>query len=109
MARMVQLLNGATAVAQSGVAGGIADGAIDTDNRTFQAVGTTSSGAGACTVALDGSNDGVNWINFGSISLTLSTTAATDGGVFSAPWFNVRAYVSAISGTGASVSVYMGY
>lgn len=77
--------------------------------RTFFATGTTSAGAGAATVVIYGSNDGVSWTSLGTITLTLATTITADtntGGFASlAPWPFVCAHVSAISGTSASVTV----
>lgn len=76
--------------------------------NTFQAVGTVSSGTGAATINIEVSNDETNWIVAGTITLTLSTTAATDGFTISAAWPFCRANVTAISGTGASVTVTAG-
>jgi len=77
--------------------------------RSFQAVGFTTAGSGSATVKIQVSNDNQNWIDLGTISLTLSTTVATDGFASSAAWAFVRANLTAISGTGASVSVWMGF
>jgi hypothetical protein len=68
--------------------------------KTYQASGTTSAGAGAATILIQGSNDGSNWDLIGTHSLTLATN---DRYKF------VRANVTAISGTGAVVSETMGY
>jgi hypothetical protein len=76
-------------------------------DRTFQAVGVTTAGAGAATIKIQVSNDDTNWIDLGTITLTLSTTDATDGFASQAAWQHVRANITAISGTGASVTVYM--
>lgn len=76
--------------------------------RTFQAVGSTSSGAGAADVRIEVSNDGVNYIEAGAITLTLSTSASSDGFASDAAWRYVRARVDSISGTGAAVTVWMG-
>ena len=76
--------------------------------RTFQADGTTSAGAGAATILIQVSNDNSNWITMGTITLTLATTSSSDGFTSDAPWRYVRANVSAISGTDASVNVRMG-
>jgi hypothetical protein len=76
--------------------------------RTFDANGSTSSGAGSATILIQASNDGSNFILIATITLTLSTTPAADGFASDAPWKYVRARVSAISGTGASVNVNMG-
>jgi hypothetical protein len=99
---MTTLLSAATA---TGAGGAIQ---INDGNRTFQAVGSTTNGAGAATVKIQVSNDAANWIDLATISLTLGTTATTDGFASSASWGHVRANVTAISGTGASVSVFMG-
>lgn len=75
---------------------------------TFQATGTTTAGSGAATIAIRVSNDKVTWLTLGTISLTLSTVASGDGFASDAAWAYVRANVTAISGTGASVTVTMG-
>lgn len=81
--------------------------------RTFQAYGATSAGSGAATIIIEVSNiesptSDADWITAGTITLTLGTTRTTDGFVMFAGWRNVRARVSAISGTNATVSVYLG-
>lgn len=76
--------------------------------RSFQAEGETSSGAGSATVDVEVSNDCVNYVTAGTITLTLSTTTSDDGFVTDAAWVCVRGNVTAISGTGASVSLVMG-
>jgi hypothetical protein len=78
------------------------------DNRTFQASGQTSAGAGAARVDVEVSNDNTNWILMGSITLTLGTTTTTDGFSSLASWTYTRGKVYSITGTGASVSLYMG-
>jgi hypothetical protein len=77
--------------------------------KTFQADGTTSSGAGAATVVVQGSNNGTNWDTIGTISLTLATTTSSDSFTSSDRYTLVRGNVTAISGTGASVNLSMGY
>ena len=76
--------------------------------RTFQASGTTSSGSGAATILIEVSNDETNWLTLGTITLTLGTSSTTDGFTSDAPWAFVRARVSAISGTDAAVTAYIG-
>ncbi len=76
--------------------------------RTFQAAGTTSAGAGAATVVISGSNDGVNFITIGTITLVLATSSSSDGFASDAAWKYVNANVTAISGTNATVTVYLG-
>lgn len=80
----------------------------NTEKRTFQAVGSTSAGAGACTVDIQGSNDGINFITMATITLVLAVAQSTDGFASDAPWRFVRAKVTSISGTDAAVSVWMG-
>jgi len=74
----------------------------------FQAT-VVGTGAVAATVVIEGSNDGTNWVATTLGTITLSgTTSATDGFTTDAPWMYVRARVTAISGTGATVTVLMG-
>jgi hypothetical protein len=77
-------------------------------NATYQAVGATSAGAGTAEVDIEVSNDNENWILLGTISLTLSDTPATDGFASAAAWLYVRANITALTGTDASVNVIMG-
>ncbi len=74
--------------------------------RTFQAkvVGT---GAVTATVIIEVSNDGANFDTMATITLS-GTTTDTDGFVSDASWLYVRARLTAISGTGAAVTVIMG-
>ena len=82
--------------------------AVNKAKQTFALVGSTSSGAGAATVNVEASNDGINWVVLAIIGLTLSTTAAVDGFAADAAWLYVRGRVTAISGTGAAVTLTMG-
>lgn len=75
--------------------------------RTVQVSGKTTSGTGAATVNIEVSNDGNNWLNLGTITLTIGTTETSDGFAFDATWAYVRGNVTSISGTGASVSGYI--
>ena len=74
-------------------------------SMTFQASGATSAGAGAATVKIQVSNDGTNWVDLGTITLTLSSTSSSDGFAAFAAWAYVRANITAISGTNAAVTV----
>ena len=78
------------------------------ERRTFQAVGATSAGAGSAIVDIQGSLDGVNWITIATITLVLAVTVATDGFASDAAWRYVRANCTTLTGTNASVQVYMG-
>lgn len=79
---------------------------------TFQAYGSTSSGAGSAIIQIQVSNDSSlnanTWLVLGTITLTLGTTITTDGFASIAPWQFIRANVTTLSGTGASVDVWMG-
>lgn len=73
----------------------------------FQAYGSTSAGSGAATILCQVSNVDTDaaFITMGTITLTLGTAVTADGFASDAPWKYVRAKVSAISGTNASVNV----
>jgi hypothetical protein len=76
--------------------------------KTFQAAGATTAGAGSATVAVQCSLDGTNWDTLGSITLTLSTTASSNSFTSNDRCRLVRGNVTAISGTGAAVSLFLG-
>lgn len=79
------------------------------DSRcTFQANGTTSAGVGAATILVEVSNNDINWLTAGTITLTLGTVSTSDGFVLDAKWTYIRGNVSAISGTNATISLNMG-
>lgn len=82
----------------------------DSPYATFQAYGSTTGGVGAATIKIQGSNldDPNSFIDLGTITLTLGTTIIADGLATTAPWKFVRANITALSGTGASVNVLMG-
>ena len=99
----IKLLDAATA---TGAGGAVSRSGA---KSAIEAHGTTSSGAGAATVVIQGRNDDTGaWLTLGTITLTLSTTVSGDGFVLDAPWQQVRANVTAISGTGAAVTATMG-
>lgn len=77
-------------------------------NKTFQLYGKTESGSGAVSCDVEVSNDGVNWLLAGTITLTLSTTLSSDGFEIKAPWTFIRGEITSISGTGAIASLVMG-
>ena len=69
---------------------------------TFQAVANGTSGAYAADIDVEVSNDGVNWVVLGNISISgTATTAATDGFSASLAWSYVRGKTGTITGTGA--------
>lgn len=71
--------------------------------HTFQGT-VTGTGAVSATVLVEVSNDGASWLTMGTLTLS-GTTSATDGFASDSPWELVRANVTAISGTGAAVTV----
>jgi hypothetical protein len=76
------------------------------EKRTFQA-SVTGTGSVSASVDIQVSNDSLNFLTLATINLS-GTTSATDGFVSDAPWAYVRASLTAISGTGASVSTLIG-
>lgn len=83
--------------------------------QTYHATGFTTAAAGAATIIIEVSNlespataTTVDWVTACTITLTLATTQTGEGCVIAAPWRTVRARLSVLSGTGASVSVRMG-
>jgi hypothetical protein len=75
--------------------------------HSFQASGTTTASTGAATVVIQVSNDGTNYLTLGTITLTLGTSSTSDGFASLNTWEYYRANLTAISGTGASVTVLM--
>ena len=77
---------------------------------SLQAKGRTTAGVGAATVVVQVSNTDVDadYISMGTISLTLGTTSTADGFVTDSSWTYIRGNVTAISGTGAAVTLTMG-
>lgn len=78
------------------------------EKRTFQLTGQVSAGAGSADVDVQGSNDGINWTTIATISLSLSTVTSNDGFASDAPWRYVRGNVTTITGTDATVTLWMG-
>src|SRR5574341_2342191 len=99
--RVATLLSGVTTIS-TGAAGGPALAG----KKTFQAV-VAGTGAVSATVKVQGSNDGDNWVDIATITLA-GTTSAKDGFAADAPWAYYRGDVTAISGTGAAVTLNVG-
>jgi hypothetical protein len=74
--------------------------------RVFQAA-MIGTGSVSATVVIYGSNDGVTFVELATISLS-GTGSASDGFYLPAPWRYTKAAVTAISGTGAAVTVTSG-
>lgn len=106
------IINGATAAAVSSNFKADRKGG----RRTFHAYGATSAGSGAATILIEVSDftspgtatNAQNWVLASTITLTLGTTRSGDGAAVDASWRWIRARVSSISGTDATVSVLMG-
>lgn len=75
-------------------------------NRTYQAT-VSGTGAVSATVLVLASDDGVGWVTLGTITLS-GTGTASDGFAALAPWMEVEGDVTAISGTGAAVTLTVG-
>lgn len=71
--------------------------------KTFHAF-VLGTGAVTATVKVQVSNNGTYWEDLGIITLT-GTTSASDGFASSAGWAYYRGNVTAISGTGAAVTL----
>ena len=103
--KTLNLLTSVTAIG----AGAKVDASSLPAERTFHASGLVSTGTGSATIAVEGSNDnGLSWLNIGTITLALSTAPVGDGFATIASWGHVRGNVIALSGTGAVVSMSMG-
>ena len=77
----------------------------DAPNTGIQA-SVTGTGAVGATIVIEMSNDGVNPLSTPAGTITLSgTTSNADGFVTDAAWKFIRARITAISGTGATVNV----
>jgi hypothetical protein len=79
---------------------------VNRPNRTWQA-SIAGTGAVSATVLVQVSNDGTNWLTLVTFALS-GTTTDQAGETTQAPWAYTRANVTAISGTGAVVTVTMG-
>lgn len=78
--------------------------------KTYQAYGTTTVGAGAATIEIRGRNSaGADWDLVGTLDLVLGVAATSDSFTSNDRYAEVRADVTALSGTGASVGATMGH
>ena len=87
----------------------IATGAAITHDETKRSYQATVVGEGAvsATVVIEGGNDGIGYITLGTITLS-GTTLATDGFLGDSSWTQLRAKLTAISGTNAAVTATIG-
>jgi hypothetical protein len=100
---MTPILSGATATGAGASVSGVKR------TKTYQANGATTSGTGAASINVEGSLNGVNWDVIGTIPLTLGTSSTSDSFTSADAYDLIRGNVTAISGTGASVNLAMGY
>jgi hypothetical protein len=85
------------------------------DGLTFEAPGpgatvharVTGTGAVTATVIVQVSNFDGNWLDLGTLTLS-GTNTASAGLALDAHWAYIRARLTALTGTGASVDVIMG-
>lgn len=105
IAGVTRILTGATATG----AGTVYDAGVPQKQaRVWQAV-LTGSGAVSATVLIEVSLTGADDEFLTLVEIALDgDDKAVDGGATEAPWAFYRARVSAIAGSGASVSVWMG-
>lgn len=64
----------------------------------------SGSGAVSATVTVEVSNDGNNWLTFGTMSLS-GTNSDTDNVAGDAPWAVHRVTIASLTGTSAAVTV----
>ena len=78
------------------------------DTRTYGATGVCDD-SGTAVISIEVRNDSnAAWILMGTITITLSPTASGDGFSSIVPWKYVRARITSLSGTNATISVFMG-
>jgi len=76
---------------------------------TFQANGATSAGAGTATILIEASLDNTNFILLGTLTLSWTNPAlGSDGIAIDAPWQFIRARITALTGTDATINVFAG-
>lgn len=80
--------------------------AISPEMRTFSAF-VAGTGAVTATVLIEVSNDGTVFFEAGTVTLS-GTTVDADGFAINAKWAYTRINVTAITGTGAAVTVTLG-
>jgi hypothetical protein len=79
-------------------------------NHTYEVYGTTSAGSGSAVVVIEVRNSQLApYKTLATVTLTLGTAAVSDGATSPAAWRYVRARVTSISGTDATVSANVGH
>jgi len=103
----VRILNEATVAGATGA--GTSTDMIEGGIMAVEANGKTSSGTGAAIIEIQVSNNNSTWQTAGTINLNLGPTQTSSRFEMDASWMGwlyVRAKLTSISGTGASVSAY---
>lgn len=79
------------------------------NNKVFQATGSVTAGAGSATVLIQGSLDGSTWETIDTLTVTItnSTGLYSDFGAVNQAWPYMRARITAIAGTNATINVYL--
>lgn len=78
-------------------------------NRSYEVYGTTSAGSGSAIVVVEVRNsENSSWKTMATVTLTLGTAVTSDGFVSSAAWRYVRARVTTLTGTTATVAANVG-
>lgn len=78
--------------------------------KTYQASGLVSASTGSAVIAIQGSNNGgASWDTIGTITLSLTTTRTSDSFTSLDRYKSIRANVTTLSGTNASVQATAGY
>ena len=80
--------------------------AISPEMRTFDVI-VAGTGAVTATVVIEVSNNGTTFFEAGTVTLS-GTTVDADGFAINAKWAYTRTNVTAITGTGAAVTVTLG-
>ena len=84
---------------------------IKEENTREMSIQATVVGTGAVTasIVIEVSNDNLGWVSNAVSNINLSgTSVASQGFLLKAPWAYIRARVTGITGTGASVTVTAG-
>lgn len=76
--------------------------------RTIHAFGSTTAGVGTADVAVEVSNDNVNWVTLTTLNLTLGTTVTSAVYAYNSAYRYARASLSNLTGTGAIATAILG-
>lgn len=82
--------------------------AVSFNNRgvSFQATGILAASTGTAVINIMVSNNNSNWMTLGSITLSLTTSAISDGFDSAAGFAYYRADIHTINAAGSTLNVY---